>query len=91
MIHAVSKAGTETASDGMREVAQSFEAVLAQILLRSMRATVGKSGLFQGGRGEQLYTELLDRSFAEAATRRGNGFGIAEMIQKQLARSAYAE
>ena len=91
MIHAVGKTGSESAPDALREVAQSFEAVLAQILLRSMRATVGKSGLCQGGRGEALYTELLDRSFAEAATRRGGGFGIADLIRKQLARRAYAE
>ena len=89
MIAEIGTAGTRPES--LREVARSFEAVFAGILLRSMRATVGKSGLFHGGRGEELFTDLLDQSFAQAATQRGGGFGVAELIRQQLARGAYAE
>ena len=88
MITPVQPHSTESAP--LRETAQAFEAVFAQMLMKSMRSTVGKSGLFHGGRGEDLYSELLDQAFAQAAARRGGGFGIAELIQRQIARSAYA-
>ena len=74
----------------LREAAQSFEAVFAGMLLQSLRATMNKSELFHGGRGEEMFTGLLDQALAQTSSLRSRGLGIAEMIVRQYARNAYA-
>ena len=76
--------GTSAAPSGglaqLQEAAQSFESVFAQMLLSSMRSTVKQSGLFHGGRGEEVFRDLLDRQFAEGSAKRDGGLGIAKII-----------
>jgi flagellar protein FlgJ len=90
MTGSVPSCGCEPAPAPLRAAAQSFEAVFTQMLMQSMRATVKKSDLFHGGRGEEMFMQLLDQSLAQAAASRGAGLGIAGMIVKQVAKSAYA-
>jgi len=78
------------ASAKLREAAQSFEAIFTQMLLQSMRSTVKKTDLFHGGRGEEMFGGLMDQAIAQKAALRGRGFGIAEMILQQVARSTYS-
>ena len=89
MIPPVAPRASEAAPEKLRETAQCFEAVFTQMLLRSMRATVAKSDLFHGGKGEEMFSGLLDQTLAQASALRGRGLGIAEMIVKQYARAAY--
>jgi peptidoglycan hydrolase FlgJ len=55
-------------------------------MLKSMRDTVGKDKLTDGGRGEETFRSLLDQEYAQAAVR-GGGIGLAPMIEKELTRS----
>lgn len=64
----------------LREVAQNFESLFIQTLLKSMRSTIRKSGLIDGGRGEEIFTGLLDQRLAEVTSQRGDGIGLARMI-----------
>lgn len=65
---------------GLKEAAQSFESLFSQMLLKSMRATVKQGSLFHGGRGEEIFGEMLDRQFAEGSAKSGGGFGIAKLL-----------
>ena len=90
MIPRVASQASESPRLQLRGAALGFEAVFTQMLLRSMRATIAKGDLFHGGKGEELFSGLLDQTLAQASALRGRGVGIAEMIMKHCARSAYA-
>lgn len=74
------RAKREAGLKQLRDVAQSMESVFLNMLLSSMRKTVKKSEFFDGGRGEEVFTNLLDMTISERASRRGGGIGIADMI-----------
>jgi peptidoglycan hydrolase FlgJ len=69
-----------------KKVGQEFEAMFVGMMLKSMRDTVGKDKLTDGGRGEETFRSLLDQEYAQAAVR-GGGIGLAPMIEKELTRS----
>lgn len=65
----------------IRKVAEQFEALFMQQLLKSMREAVPKSGMFDGP-GSEIYTSMLDGQLSTAAT--GKPGGLAAMIERQL-------
>jgi Rod binding domain-containing protein len=62
----------------LRKVAQGFESIFMQMLFRSMRSTVNESKLFHGGRGEEVFRDMLDQQLVGGGS--GKGLGIADMI-----------
>lgn len=78
--HAVGKAPQQaTETQRLKEACDSFEALFMQQMLKQMRATVPKDGLFSGGSAEQMYSEMLDVELSkEMAT--GGGLGISRML-----------
>ena len=67
------------------KVSQDFEALFVGMMVKSMRATVGKDKLTNGGHGEEVYRSLLDQEYAAAAAKRGS-LGLAPMIEKDIIR-----
>lgn len=86
-VRARRREGTDPAQ--ARKVAGEFEAMFVGMMLKSMRATVGKDELTGGGRGEETFRSLLDQEYAAAASRNG-GLGLAKMIEKELTRTVGA-
>jgi Rod binding domain-containing protein len=76
---------------GLRKIASDFESLFSQMLMSSMRKTVQKSPLFHGGRGEEIFSELLDTNYAKSISNRGKGLGIADMIVKKYASHVKAQ
>jgi flagellar protein FlgJ len=76
-------AGGEAKKAAIRKVAVEVQSIFVDMMLKSMRDTVDKDTLTGGGHGEDVYSSLLDQEYASAVSRRG-GFGLAEMIEKQL-------
>ena len=72
--------------DRLMEACRDFEALFLKQMLNTMRDTVEKSGLLDGGFAEQIYEDMLYDEYAKkmADTAR---FGIAEMLYNQM--SAY--
>jgi len=65
-----------------RAAAQQFEALMLQMMLKSMRDTVPRQGLFDSEQG-RLYESLLDQQLAQTiAVQRG--LGLAEIIERQM-------
>ncbi|CAD5379341.1 muramidase [Pseudomonas sp. OF001] len=66
---------------GLGEASRQFEAVLLQMMLKSMREAGPQSGLLDSQQS-RLYTEMLDQQWAQ--TLAGQGLGLAEQIAGQL-------
>lgn len=69
-----------------RKVSQDFEALFVGMMMKSMRATVGKDTLTGGGHGEEVYRSMLDQQYADASVKRGGGLGLAKIIEKDIIR-----
>ncbi|NPV53851.1 MAG: flagellar biosynthesis protein FlgJ [Firmicutes bacterium] len=67
----------------LREACQEFEAIFLEYILKEMRATVPKDGLFGGGRPEEFFTSLLDEKLAEEMAK-GRGMGLGEVLYRQF-------
>jgi peptidoglycan hydrolase FlgJ len=77
---------TEKQRHVAKKVSQDFEALFVGMMMKSMRATVGKNTLTGGGHGEEVYQSMLDQEYAAASVKRGGGLGIAKIIEKDIIR-----
>ncbi len=66
----------------MREAARQFEAMLVQMMLKSMRAAKLGDGIADNDQSA-MYQELYDKQLSLELTRQ-RGLGLAEMIMKQI-------
>ncbi len=67
----------------IRELSEDFEAIFMQIVLKSMRQAVQKSGLIDGGNGEEIFRSMLDQEYAKSfASQRSTG--LADAIERHL-------
>lgn len=71
----------------LKKACADFEAIFLSQLLRTMRRTVPKSGLLDGGLAEDIYRDMLDVEIAERMARRG-GMGLGDMLYRQLSKAA---
>jgi len=76
------KAGKDPAAN-IRPVARQVEGMFVQMMLKSMRETLPKDGMFSSD-STRLYTSMYDQQIAQQMTA-GKGLGLADMIVKQTA------
>jgi len=67
----------------LKEACRQFEAIFVKQMLNSMRDTVSKNGLIDGGFSEEIFEDMLYDRYAEKMTKTA-GFGIADMLYKQF-------
>lgn len=77
------KAARDDPRAAIREAAGEFEALFTRELLKSMRASLPKSGLFDGA-GRDTMTQMLDDQLAQLTA--GASGGLGEMIARHLSR-----
>jgi flagellar protein FlgJ len=70
-------------SSKLYKVSQEFEAIFIKQMLNVMRKSVDKTGLLDGGMAEEIFEDLLYDEYAKKMAESG-GFGISEMIYRQL-------
>ena len=66
----------------VEKVAKQFESIFIQMMLKSMRSTVPKDGLFASHQME-TYQDMADQQTALSMAETG-GIGLAEVIKRQL-------
>lgn len=71
----------------IKQSAQDFEAIFLETMLKSMRQSVEKSGLIDGGNAERMYESMLDTEYAKQMASQ-NMTGIAGDIERQLLQAA---
>ncbi len=69
------------------KVCLEFEAIFIKQMLNSMRKTVEKTGLLDGGLAEDFFEDMLYDEYAKKMAATAN-FGLASMIYSQLQPSA---
>lgn len=72
----------------LKESCQEFEAMFIKQMLSAMKKTVNKSGLIKENMGEKIFDDMLNDEYAKSMAST-SGFGIAEMMYKQLAIDKY--
>lgn len=67
----------------IKKLSEEFEAIFLEIVLKSMRDSIQKSELIDGGNGEEIFRSMLDTEYAKSlASQRSTG--LAESIEKHL-------
>lgn len=69
----------------LKAVAQQFEGIFMNMMLKSMREATPKDGMFDSEQGN-LFTQLFDQQLAQKLSS-GKGLGVADMLVRQLTRS----
>jgi len=72
----------------VRQVAKQFESLFARMLIKSMRAAVGRDPIF-GSDQTEAYQSMFDDQLSLDLTR-GHGLGLADMLVRQLQKSGVA-
>ena len=83
------KAGAGEGSESLKEAQKlrhacsELESLFIFHLFKEMRATIPKTGFLSGGKGEELYTSMLDAQVArELAAERG--MGLSRLLVERL-------
>ena len=67
----------------LHKACAEFESLFISQLLKEMRETIPKSGFMSGGKGEEIYTQMLDSQIARKMALNG-GLGLSSLIRFQL-------
>lgn len=70
-------------SSKLYQAAQDFESLFVKQMLSSMRSTVEKSGMMDGGMGEDIFEDMLYDQYAKNMTQSAS-FGLADSLYSQL-------
>lgn len=70
--------------EALQKVAQQFEALFMNMLLKSMREATPKDGIFDSQQ-TQFFTQMYDQQLAQKISTKG--IGIADMMVQQLSRN----
>ncbi|MEJ2031854.1 MAG: rod-binding protein [Deltaproteobacteria bacterium] len=69
----------------LRKACADFEAIMLRQLLATMRKSVPKSGLLDGGYAGNMYRSIRDEQLAHTLSQ-GKGVGFGEALYRQLSR-----
>ena len=76
--------GTSKTNKQLKSLSKQFESIFVHQLLKSMRSTVQKTGLFDS-HATNMYESLQDEEMAKLMTEQ-KGIGLADIIYRDLAR-----
>ena len=76
--------GTSKTNKQLKSLSKQFESIFIHQLLKSMRSTVQKTGLFDS-HATNMYESLHDEEIAKLMTEQ-KGIGLADVIYRDLAR-----
>jgi len=65
--------------DELKNACDSFEEIFVHKMIQVMRQSSEKSGLIDGGRGEEIFQDMLDENYAKMITK-NNALGLSRMI-----------
>ena len=77
------KRGSAADSQKLKEACAEFESLFINQLMKQMRKTVVKSELIDGGKGERVFTEMMDEEISKQMALR-QGLGLKEALIEQL-------
>lgn len=75
--------GKANKDEGMRSTCAEFEAIMLQMVFKSMRGSEESEGILESSNSQQIYRDLLDGRVAQELAHR-QSMGIGEQIYKQF-------
>ena len=75
--------GLTKKDDKLYETCQDFEAIFIKQMLNSMRQTVNKTGLLDGGMAEDVFEDMLYDEYSKLMAKNAN-LGLTDLLYKQL-------
>ena len=69
--------------DKLRKACSDFQAIFIKQMLDTMRKTVQKGGLLEGGQAEEIFEDMLYDEYAQKMSETAN-LGLDDMIYIQL-------
>jgi flagellar protein FlgJ len=87
-LQALKRSAAKNDPAAIRKVAQQFESMFTRMMLKSMRDAVGTDPIF-GSDEQKTYQGMYDDQLALQLSK-GRGLGLADMLVKQLQRTADA-
>ncbi len=85
--HVVNEAATSKEDQELKSACKGFEAMFLNMMYKQMRATVPADTLFGESNAKKVYQEMHDEKLMDSIAD-GGGVGLADMLYKQLSRSA---
>lgn len=76
-------AGRSVDAEKLKRACSDFESLFIAKLLKTMRQTVPRSGLFGAGTTQEMYQSLFDEEISKSLARRG-GIGLGDMLFRSL-------
>jgi flagellar protein FlgJ len=70
----------------LKQVAQNFESIFIQMMLKEMRNSVEKSSLFGNSQATQFFESMKDDEMSKQLSKSG-GIGLGNVIYQQLKRA----
>lgn len=86
-LNALKRQAHNNSPEALKATAQQFEALLLQVVLKSMRDATPHDGMFDSEQ-TRMYESMLDQQLAQVLSTKGGGTGLAAMIEKQLAQTS---
>lgn len=86
---------SNASSDKLKDTTQEFESLFIKMMLDAMHETLNpKEGLLYGGKGEEIFKDMLNTEYAQQMAREGS-FGIADTMYDEFSQkqrnAAYGE
>jgi len=81
-LNALKLRSRENPEGALHEVAQQFESVFVTMMMKAMRDTLPKDGMFASSQMD-TYQEMMDQQMALDLSRQ-DGLGLAAVIERQL-------
>lgn len=70
----------------LKKALKDFEAVFMGELMKDMRRTIPKGGLFGQNPQEDMMRDLLDEEWSQELALSGHGLGLADSLYRQMQR-----
>jgi len=67
----------------LKEACAEFESIFICLVMKQMRKTITQSGLISGGKGEEIFTDMMDEELSKQASLR-QGLGLRDVLIEQL-------
>ncbi len=74
---------SEAEAQKLKDACRDFEALFIKQMLDTMRKTVNKSGMMDGGMAEDVFEDMLYDEYSKDMADRSN-FGIAKLMYSEL-------
>jgi Rod binding domain-containing protein len=74
--------GVEKYNRDLKKATDGFEELFVHKMLQVMRKSVPKTNLLDGGRGEEIFQDMLDENYSKIITK-SQAFGLSRVLYEE--------